>query len=420
VKKSLSAEIICVGTELLLGDIVNTNAVYLSRELATLGINVYRHETVGDNDNRLCDSLRESLLRSDIIITSGGLGPTYDDITKETVCKVMNSELVLDEKIAAGIRAFFEGRGKVMPENNLKQALVPKDGFALENPYGTAPGICIRKEGKTVIMLPGPPRELQGLFADKVIPILKEMQDDRVIVSKSVNVYGMGESAVEKELRDIMESTNPTLAPYAKDGEVLLRITASAENSDAAELMIDEMLLKVRQRINEYIYGINEYNLQSVLVKRFMEKNITVSCAESCTGGLVSQRITQVSGASNVFLGSVCSYANSVKKDVLGVDEKILAENGAVSEETAKEMALKVKKLTGSDISVSVTGIAGPTGGSKEKPVGLVYVGIAYKDEVYCNKYYFGRSNMEREYIRYIASSAAIAELLKATDSFNA
>ena len=417
--KKYSAEIICVGTELLLGDILNTNTRFLSKELASIGINVYHQSVVGDNYERLSESLKLALSRADIVITSGGLGPTYDDITKETVCEIMGSELVMDEDVKNTIIGFFQRMGRKMTDNNLKQALVPSDGVALHNENGTAPGIMINKNNKLVFMLPGPPRELEALYKKKVYPILASLDSGSILLSKNINIFGMGESAVEDALKDIMKtSLNPTVAPYAKDGEVLLRVTASAKDKEAAELLVDEAIADVNTIVGDYIYGIDGESLQNVLVKRFSEKGLTISTAESCTGGLVSKRITEIPGSSSVFGCGVCSYSNETKMNVLKVKKETLEKFGAVSAQTAEEMASGVLALSGSDVSVAITGIAGPDGGTEEKPVGLVYISAKYKDKTITERFVFGRSKNEREYIRFLASSWALAMALKITDNF--
>ena len=413
----LTAEIICVGTELLLGDIVNTNAEYISRALAAIGVDVFYQEVVGDNAERLRGVLSQALSRSDIIITSGGLGPTYDDLTKETVADIMGLSLVRDADTEAAILEFFRKRGIKMTDNNMKQALVPEGCRVLKNSCGTAPGICIENKDKTVVLLPGPPRELTALLDEQVIPLLRAKSPGRVLLSKNINVYGMGESAVEDALRELMlGSTNPTLAPYAKDGEVLLRVTASAQTEQAAENMVDDMIQSVRGIIGDYIYGIDCGSLQNALVTKLRRLGKTVSTAESCTGGLVSKRITEISGASEVFGCGICSYSCETKEKVLGVRRETLEKYTAVSAQTAAEMAEGVRRLSGSDIAVSVTGYAGPTGGTPEDPVGTVYIGVATEYSVHAERHTFGRNAAEREYVRYLAASAAISAAIKALD----
>ncbi|MEA4831753.1 MAG: competence/damage-inducible protein A [Oscillospiraceae bacterium] len=419
--KSYNAEIVAVGTELLLGDILNTNARFLSKELAQIGIGVYFQTVVGDNRERLINALTLALNRADIVITSGGLGPTYDDITKETVCELLGIPLLTDEETKKHIEEYFIRRGRVMTENNMKQALVPEGGTVLYNENGTAPGLCIKKDNKIVFMLPGPPRELEPLFLKCVKPILCSLHTDRVFVSKTLNIFGMGESAVEARLIELMKaSTNPTVAPYAKDGEVLLRITASACSEHEASAMIDAMIDKITSELGEYVYGIDGESLQNVLVSRFAARGLTVSTAESCTGGLVAKRITEIPGSSQVIGCGIVAYSNDMKISLLGVNPETIEKYGAVSEQTAREMAVGVRRVSGSDIAVSVTGIAGPGGGIPEKPVGLVYIAAASEAGVVCEKLTLGRSKNEREYVRYLASSSAIALALRVADEFNA
>lgn len=407
--KRFAAEILCVGTELLLGDIVNTNAAFLSRELSEIGICVYHQTVVGDNPKRLSEAFLQAWDRSDIVITSGGLGPTYDDLTKQTICcDCLGRKLAVDEPSLAEIKMFFEKRGRKMTENNVKQAMIPEGGRALRNPRGTAPGVYLEQDGKRLFMLPGPPRELEPLFLECVKPDLQTLSG-QVFVSDTLSVYGIGESALEARLLDLMEQgKNPTLAPYAKDGEVQLRVTACAESEEAAREMNGALIARVRERIGEYIYGINVKNLESVLVEKLLKTGTTLSVAESCTGGLLSKRLTDVSGVSAVYRGGICSYDNGVKADVLGVLPETLEKYGAVSTQTADEMACGVAALLKTELALSVTGIAGPGGGSEEKPVGTVCFGVFYRGRVYTERMQFGEKST-RDYIRTLASSKALS-----------
>lgn len=411
-----SAEIISVGTELLLGDIVDTNAAYASVRLAEIGINVYYRSTVGDNDARLREVFGRALERADIVITSGGLGPTYDDMTKETIASLLGTELVCHKPTLDKIKEYFEKRNICMTENNVKQALIPKGAEVLENERGTAPGIIFAKSDKTVIMLPGPPREFEWLFAQKVQPYLAERFSDGVIVSKNIRIFGMGESLVEDALKDVMTaSSNPTLAPYAKDGEVLLRVTAKADNTQTCLALIEPMIEKVRERVGEYIYGIDVDSLQHALYLELKNKGKRIAFAESCTGGLTAKRMTEIPGVSEVFEGGVCTYSNELKMKLLGVKEETLIKYGAVSAETATQMAQGVLALTGADIAVSITGVAGPDA-SENKPVGTVWLAAAWDGKVCVKKLELARGKNEREYIRYLSSSNALAfalEILK-------
>lgn len=412
-KKIKSAEILCVGTELLLGDIINTNAAFLSQKLAELGIGVYRHVAVGDNPARLKRALADALEAADLVITSGGLGPTYDDLTKETVAEYFGREMFLDEHSLARIEAYFKRTGRVMTDNNRKQAMMPEGAVIFDNDYGTAPSLALSNGEKCVIMLPGPPNELIPIFNERVMPYLL-CRRERVIESRNVHIFGMGESAVEDVLGDIMKTaTNPTVAPYCKTGEVRLRVTASADSREAALALCDETIEKIyATEVGRYIYGVDVDTIEGAVVERLRTRGMTVAFAESCTGGLISKRITDVSGASAVFMGSCVTYANEAKVKLIGVREETLARFGAVSEETAREMAIGVREALGVDIGVSVTGIAGPTGGSAEKPVGTVFLGIS--TEAGESVRALSLSAMKsREYIRAVSASNAFDMILK-------
>lgn len=373
----MNAEILCIGTELLLGNIVNTNAAWLSQQLARLGINVYHHTVVGDNAQRLEEALHLAFDRADLVITTGGLGPTYDDLSKETISKYFNRQLVLHQPSLEKIHEFFAKRPHKMSPNNEKQAYQPEGAIIFTNHSGTAPGAAIEQDGKVAIMLPGPPREMKLMFEQEVLPYLQKFSD-RVIVSRDLQLFGIGESQTETLLKDLMTSSvNPTLAPYAKEGEVNLRITASAATEAEGYAMMEPLLEKINQLVGQYIYGIDVPDLQTALVTYLLEHHITVSAAESCTGGLVSKSITDIPGCSEIYPGGVCSYSNEMKMKWLGVKAETLQAHGAVSEETALEMAQGIRLATGADFGVSTTGVAGPGGGTPEKPVGLVYVAVA-------------------------------------------
>lgn len=401
----MKSEIIAVGTELLLGNIVNTNAQYLSQKLADLGIDVYYHVVVGDNLKRLTETIKTSLERSDIVITSGGLGPTADDITKEGAAQAMGLKLLPDEESIERIKKMFSSTGRIMTENNIKQGYIPEGAVVLENNNGTAPGVLIEKEGKIVIMLPGPPKELYPMFESKVLPYLKS-KTDSTIRSKVLRVIGVGESAVEHMLKDIFDSqANPTIAPYAKDGEVHLRITAKTGIPEEADSLIAEMEQKVRAILGDNIYGCNEETLEEAVLKLLQKKNLTISLAESCTGGLVASRLTDIPGASASLISGVVSYSNESKINILKVKEETIRKYGAVSPQTAEEMAVGAKKLSNTDIGLSITGIAGPDGGSAEKPVGLCYIGIAIGKSVNVQKIMLTGN---RNRIRWGSSSRAL------------
>ena len=405
----MKAEILCVGTEILLGDIVNTNAAFLARELAAMGILVYHQSVVGDNPGRLEAQLRRALEENDCVIMTGGLGPTYDDLTKETAAGLFGRKMAMHEESLRQIEAFFARRKRPMTENNKKQAMMPEGAIIFPNHNGTAPGLALEADGKIAILLPGPPREMERMFRESVAPYLAKFSD-RVLVSETVHIFGVGESQVEHTLKEQMVSlTNPTLAPYAKEGEVLLRVTAAAKDETEAKALIAPVVEQICAIFPDNVYGVGVGNLQTALVQTLAAKNLTVATAESCTGGLISKRITEVSGASQVFDCGVCSYANQIKAGVLGVKEETLAQYGAVSEQTAMEMAQGVRALAGAEIGISTTGIAGPTGGTAEKPVGLVYVGISSQNGTRAVRLELGRGfTDEREYIRWLASSHAL------------
>lgn len=414
----MNAEILCIGTELLMGDIVNTNAAFLARQLAALGIDIYHQSVVGDNDERLKASLELALSRADMVITTGGLGPTYDDVTKKAVAGCFGVGIVLHEPSMEKIRV-VEEKMKHSVASNVLQAMVPEGSTVFFNDTGFAPGIALEKWGKTVIMLPGPPREMEPMFTGKVVPYLRRNSSD-TIVSKTVHIFGMGESQVEETLRDIMTSgTNPTVAPYAKTGEVQVRVSAKAENAEEAEEMISPVLAEIRGRLGNVIYGIDAGNLQNAVVEALRQKGLKAATAESCTGGGVSRSITDIPGSSEVFECGVCAYSNVMKTELLGVDKDILNNFGAVSPETAKEMAKGVRALSGADIGIGVTGIAGPGGGSDEKPVGLVYVSVDSDMYRETKKLLLSRGHAnERDSIRHLSVLNALSLILKATSAF--
>ncbi|MGE5629812.1 MAG: competence/damage-inducible protein A [Caulobacteraceae bacterium] len=401
----MKGEIIAVGTELLLGNIVNTNAQYLSEKLAELGIDVYYHLVVGDNLKRVADTIRTSLERSDLVITSGGLGPTDDDLTKEGVCEALGLKLLPNEEALKKVEAIFKKFGRPMPESNWKQGYAPEGSEIIENDNGTAPGILLEKNGKIVIMLPGPPKELKPMFEDKVLPYLRT-KEKSTIKSKVLRVIGVGESSAEEMLKGIFETqTNPTIAPYAKEGEVQLRITAKTEDPAIAEQMIEEMETRVREILKENVYGCNDETLEGTVMKLLLEKKKTIATAESCTGGIIGGRLTEIPGASESFMGGVITYSNEMKMKLLDVKKETLELYGAVSSQTAEEMAEGVRKLSNTDIGISITGIAGPGGGSDEKPVGLCYIGIATGNKVESHRFVFTGN---RNKIRWNASGKAL------------
>lgn len=402
---NMKCEIIAVGTELLLGNIVNSNARYLSERLAELGLDVYYHITVGDNLNRLKEVIEQALTRSDVIITTGGLGPTDDDLTKEGVAAALGVKLVAHEESLKKIEEMFKATGRPMPECNRRQGYIPEGAKVLENNNGTAPGIMAEKDGRVVVMLPGPPKEMMPMFDEQIFPYLK-VKSKHIIKSKTLRIVGVGESKVQELLQNIFdEQINPTVAPYAKDGEVHLRITAKVEKEDEAGALLSEMERRIADILGDNIYGYDDESLEYIVYKLLKAKNMTVAFAESCTGGMISGRITNVPGVSAVFMDSIVTYSNEAKMKFLDVKESTLKQFGAVSGETAVEMAEGIRRVSGTDFGVSVTGVAGPDGGTKEKPVGLFYIGIASGDKVEAHRFLFPSS---REKVRWNATTRAL------------
>ena len=415
-KNITTAEILCVGTELLLGDIVNTNAAFLSQRLAELGINVYRHTVVGDNPERLKAAIRSAIDSCDLVITSGGLGPTYDDLTKETVADYFGLPLEMHEQSLTRIKSYFARTGRVMTKNNEKQAMMPRGAYVFDNDYGTAPALAVSRDedNKTVVMLPGPPGELIPIFNEKIAPFLGG-HSDSVIVSKNIHLFGIGESALEEKLKDIMiNSSNPTVAPYCKEGEVRLRVTAKATTEEKASAMCDETIGKIcSSEAGQFVYGIDVRSLENALVSSLHKHGLTLCTAESCTGGLIAERITSVAGCSDVFFGGCVTYTNEIKQKLLGVSADTLERYGAVSSQTAMEMARGARARLGVDIAISATGLAGPGGGTDETPVGTVFIGVSTKLGEKFRKLSLSAMR-SREYIRIVSSSNALDMALKA------
>lgn len=397
--RQMRAEILAVGTELLLGDILNTNAQYLAQELASLGIDVYYQSVVGDNPKRLEDTIFHAFSRADIIITTGGLGPTEDDLTKEIAAKYFDEELVLNEQALDQIKDFFDRIGREMTPNNRKQAYVPKEhGIVLYNENGTAPGVIIEKNNKIIVMLPGPPKEVMPMFEKQVKPFLAGKQE-YTFISRILRVASVGESAMEAMVKDIMDAqTNPTVAPYAKDGEAILRITAKAKDEEEANQLIEPVAAALRARLGRSVYAEGETNMETEVAKLLIGKKKTIAVAESCTGGLVAGKLVDFSGISEVFLEGCVTYSNEAKINRLGVKAETLATYGAVSPEVAVEMAEGVARTSGSQIGLSTTGVAGPDGGTEEKPVGLVYIAISIDGKTEVKEFrYAGKRNRIRD-----------------------
>lgn len=401
----MKAEIIAVGTELLMGQIANTNAQFISEKLNAIGVGVYYHSVVGDNAQRLTETLQIAFSRSDIVILTGGLGPTQDDMTKETVSKYFSRQLILHKESLAKISLFFQRINRSMSENNIKQAYLPENSIILTNENGTAPGCLIDDNDKLAVLLPGPPKEMEPMFINHVIPYLLKKSNHQ-IYSQYIRVFGMGESRIETELLDLIDNqTNPTIATYTKDGEVKIRVTSNCNSNEDAYLVAIPIIKEIQKRLGNHIYSMEEQEMEEVVGELLIKNKLTLSTAESCTGGLLGSKITNVSGISSAFYRGFITYSNKSKVELLGVNYQTIENFGAVSSETAKEMAVGARNVSGSDLAVSITGIAGPTGGTETKPVGFVYIALASKDGVICNEFnFFG----DRQRVRNLACLNAL------------
>ncbi len=372
----MNCELISVGTELLLGNILNTNAQYISQKLADLGVNCYIQTTVGDNAERLEEAVCRALERADTVILTGGLGPTCDDLTKETVSAAFHKELVLDRDSLDYIKARFARMGREMTPNNVKQAMFPEGSAILPNPNGTAPGCILEEAGKAAILLPGPPHEMEPMFDAAVMPYLERRSGAR-LYSRMVRIFGKGESSVEHEMRDLMDGENPTVAPYALAGEVKLRVTARCKDETEGEELVAPMIGKIRERLGEVVYSDEGKELHEVCAELLEKNKKTLAVAESCTGGMLAAKLVSVPGSSRYFLEGCVTYSNQAKVKRLGVSRQTLERYGAVSAQVALEMAVGIRVSSGADIGLAVTGVAGPGGGTREKPVGLVYIALS-------------------------------------------
>lgn len=378
----MKTALLTVGTEILFGQIVNTNAVFLSRELNNLGYDVMYHYSVGDNPKRLEELIHFAFHDCDMIITTGGLGPTQDDLTKEVIAKAMGDVIIENEQCLEALKGYYEKVGREMTPNNLKQANMPSQAIPLPNDQGTAPGFWLEKEGKIIVSMPGPPREMTNMFNKQVKPRLEKLQDS-VIYYRILRSFGLGESKMETMLLPLIDGqTDPTVATYAKEGECSLRIASKRPTLEEAKEAVDHMVAKVMDIIGEYVYSCDDEELIDVVGKLLLEKNITIACAESCTGGLFAGALTDVPGMSKIFEKGFVTYSEDAKISELGVSPITIEKYGVVSAETAREMAEGLREKTGADLCISVTGIAGPGGGTEEKPVGLAYIGLAYGGEV--------------------------------------
>lgn len=367
-------EVLSVGTELLMGQIANTNAQYISRRLPEVGLGVFYHSVVGDNPERLTECLHYALSRSDVVITTGGLGPTQDDLTKEVIAKALGLELIMDNKSAEWIKEYFNRMGRTMTENNLRQAYFPEGCKILDNDEGTAPGCLIEKDGKVIILLPGPPKELIPMFNKHIIPYFRE-QCDTPLTSTFLRVVGIGESMVEKKLMALVDGqTNPTIATYAKDGIVTIRVTAHDEGEIPASLLVSNMCGKISSILGDAVYTDNDEELEQTVYKLLLENKLTFSCAESCTGGMLSEKLTAIPGSSQVFKCAAVTYMTVSKTEILGVDPAVIEKYGVVSKETALQMVQGMINKSGTDVAVSITGYAGPQ--FADEPVGKVCIAV--------------------------------------------
>lgn len=406
----MAAEVICVGTELLLGDILNSNSQYLAKELAALGVPHFYQTVVGDNIDRVHQAIEIGATRSSILIFTGGLGPTPDDLTTESIASYFNTPLVEYPEVIADIERKYAQRGREMTASNRKQALQPQGAAILPNPLGTAPGMIWQpRAGLTIFTFPGVPREMYRMWQDTAIPFLKTQgYGQNPIYSRSLRFFGVAESALAEQVNHLFDSNNPTVAPYAGKGQVRLRISARAANETAANSLIEPIAREIQQIAGDNYFGSDDDTLASVVGQLLMARCQTLAVAESCTGGGLGQMLTDTPGSSSYFMGGIISYANRIKVDLLGVNAEDLARAGAVSETVAMQMAAGVKAKLGTDWGVSITGVAGPGGGTEAKPVGLVYIGIARPDgEVEGIKYQLG-SQQERGLIRQMSASQTL------------
>jgi len=386
------AEIVSVGTELLLGQIDDTNATFISEKLAEHGVDVYFRDTVGDNLERLCAALRLASSRADAVIITGGLGPTNDDITREALGEVLAVELREDPHAVASIRSFMRARGREVNAATLRQARVPDGGTAIPNRYGTAPGIIAHHDGAELVALPGVPFEMRAMMEDSVLPHLAARSGGPggIIKSRVLHLTGTGESALAKSIGDILAAqSDPTIAPCATVGGVELRITTKASSDEQASARIARVEQQLRDRLGAVVFGADEETLEGVVGAMLAERGLTLSTAESCTGGLIANRLTDVSGSTRYFVGGVVPYSNEEKTRLLGVTPELIQEHGAVSEPVARAMAVGARRSSGADIGVAATGVAGPGGGTPEKPVGLVWLSLATEDDAVCQRHHF-------------------------------
>ena len=410
----MKAEIICIGTELLLGHIVNTNASFIAKKLAELGIDHYYQTTLGDNPQRLSETIKKGLSRSDFVITTGGLGPTVDDITTQTIANVTGKRLVLENAVLKKINNYFKRQGRNIPKGSLRQALIPEGAKWLKNPFGTAPGLIVEAGEKAVIALPGPPREMQPMVENYIVPYLKTrcwgngVRDTGhpIIKSRALRLIGLAEPRVNDRVKDLLNLSGAvTVGIYTKQREVELKIMAKKENEKSANKEIGRIEKIIRKRLKDYIYGADDETLEAAVGIALLRKRKTIAVAESCTGGLISDLLTNVPGSSNYFKEGLVAYSNECKIKALGVPAEDIKKYGVVSAQVATKMAQGIRNKTGVDIGIGVTGIAGPGGATKTKPAGLVYIALTSKNKTICKQYNFLGSRID---IKYSAAKATL------------
>ena len=401
----MTCELVFVGTELLLGDILNTNAQYLSKQLAAIGVNVLHQTVVGDNPDRLRRVLETAFSRADLVLTTGGLGPTKDDLTKEVCAAFFGKPLVLHDESLQRMKAYFSEKGVEMPQTNEKQAWMPAGCVIFENRNGTAPGCAMEQNGKRLVLLPGPPREMKAMYETGVLPYLRPLTN-AVIFSREIRTFGIGESAMAQKVSDLLDSENPTVAPYAKEGEAMLRVTAKAATKEAAEQLLQPVIDEILSRLGGVVYGVDVPNLETAVVSLLKEKRMTVATAESCTAGLIAKRLTDVPGASDVFGCGIVSYQNAIKEKLLGVDPAVLAAQTAVCEDVAKQMAAGALRQSGADLAVSITGLAGPGKDELGRDPGLAYLALTDGKQTVTRTVHTGQTGPGcRSYNRTVFSS---------------
>lgn len=410
----MNVEIITVGTELLTGNTLNTNAKYLAEELINLGFHISKHTTVDDNSTNLENAFNDALSQNDLIILTGGLGPTKDDLTKETIAEALSKKLIEDKKTKEKIISYFKSNKHELATNTYKQSLVIDGSTVFYNDQGTAPGMAIKHNNKYIILLPGPPKELIPMFEKNVKKHLSKLTD-QIILSKDIHLFGIEESKVDQILSDILSNKSPYIGIYAKTGEITIRVTAQASKNNECESLINHVVDIIKTRLGEFIYGIDIDNMQNALVKTAIKSNKKIAVAESCTGGLIASKIVSISGSSSCFNCGIVCYSNEMKEQILGVKKETLSKFGAVSSQVAKQMAQSVRKLAKSDIGISSTGIAGPTGQSDKKPIGLVYIGISTPKNTTVYKLLLSNGQPdERQKIRHMSAIFAMNEARKA------